>query len=159
MSNQKLSLEHLRETPEFLKLTKKQRLWIGEYILDYDQTRATKVAYQCKSDEVARIMSYSIVSSTKIIAVLNLHFNREPIEEFLDILDRAIYNRKLTPSQVEVLKLKADILGLGSKIRSKHPIRDIVLPKCPKKEPKPKQKKVEPPAEPPKPHHRHEVTF
>src|SRR5258708_19771521 len=61
-------------------------------------------------------MSSSLMSNIRIIAVLNRHFNREPIEEFLIQIDRAIQNKKLSVAQLNALKLKADILGYTTRL-------------------------------------------
>src|ERR1700676_754803 len=118
----RMSVDDLRLTPEFQRLTQKQQLFVVTYcaggLLDgnYDPIEATRTAYQCKSAEVARIMSYSVVANIKIVAVLNRHFNTEPIEEFLVLVDRAIRNKHLTIAQLQALKLKGDILGYTTRL-------------------------------------------
>ena len=119
---QRLSLEQLKETPEYKRLTPKQQLFVATYVAgglsdgNYDAVLATRTAYPCRSEEVARIMSYAIMANIRIIAVLNRHFGAEPIEEFLALLDRAINNKRITIAQVNALKLKCDILGLANRL-------------------------------------------
>src|ERR1035437_7609524 len=105
MSERKrMSLAELRETSEFQVLTQKQQLFVATYCDfglstgRYDAVEATRVAYVCRSAEVARVMSYSLMQNIRIVAVLNRHFQMEPIEEFMVQLNRAINNKKLTPS-------------------------------------------------------------
>jgi hypothetical protein len=118
----KMLVEDLQLTQEFQRLTPKQRLFVATYcaggLLDgnYDPVTATQTAYVCKSAEVARIMSYSLMQNIRVIAVLNRHFNTEPIEEFLVQVDRAIHNKKLTVPQLQALKLKGDILGYTTRL-------------------------------------------
>jgi hypothetical protein len=118
----KLSVDELRLTPEFQRLTPKQQLFCATYcgagLLDgsYNSVVATNTAYRCKSMEVARIMSYSLMQNIRVIAVLNRHFNTEPIEDFLVQVDRAINNKKLTTAQLQALKLKGDILGFTTRL-------------------------------------------
>jgi hypothetical protein len=121
MSEQtRMPLEELRLTPEFQKLTQKQQLFCSTYcaggIADgtYDAVLATHTAYACKSMEVARIMSYSMMANIRIISVLNRHFNTTPTQELLVQIDRAINNKKLTVAQLNALKLKCDLLGLST---------------------------------------------
>lgn len=117
----RIPLEALKQTPEFQRLTQKQRLFITAYcdggLFDgnYDSVAATRTAYQCKSPEVARIMSYSLMQNIRIIAVLNIHFNTSPTEEMLVAVDRAIQNRRLTIAQIQALRLKCDLLGLATR--------------------------------------------
>ena len=112
----------MQETPEYQKLTQKQRLFVATYcqggILNgqYDPIEATRTAYQCKTPEIARVMSYSLMTNIRIVAALNRHFNTEPIEEFITLLDRAIRNKKLTTAQLRALELKADILGFRARL-------------------------------------------
>jgi hypothetical protein len=116
----RMSLADLRLTPEFLKLTPKQQLFCATYceggLVDgvYDPVAAVRTAYNTKSAEVARIMSYSMLSNIRIVAVLNRHFNTTPTEEMLVQIDRAIQNKKLTVAQLQALKLKCDLLGLST---------------------------------------------
>jgi hypothetical protein len=117
-----MSLEDLQATPEYQVLTQKQKLFVATYCEfglsdgNYDAVEATRIAYVCKTREVARVMSYSLMQNIRIVAALNRHFQTEPIEEFMVQLNRAINNKKITPSMVQALRLKCDMLGLGSRI-------------------------------------------
>lgn len=118
----RLTLEQVKATQEYSVLTGKQQLFCETYIKSgidtgrYDQHLATATAYSCKSAENARVMSYSLMMNIRIIAVLNRHFNRTPIEEFITLVDKAIRNKKLTQAQVWALKLKGDILGYTTRL-------------------------------------------
>lgn len=123
MSNTKrLTLDEVKATQEYSILTGKQQLFTETYIAGgigtgtYDPIEATMTAYSCKSKENARVMSYSLMANIRIVAVLNRHFNREPLEEFLIQVDRAILNKKLSVANLNALKLKADILGYGARL-------------------------------------------
>ena len=124
----RMPLSEIRLTPEYQKLTPKQQLFVAAYVdgglLDghYDPIAATRTAYECKTPEVARIMSYSLMANIRIVAVLNRHFQTEPIEEFMVMLDRAINNKKLTVAQLNALKLKCDILGFANHIPTQAPM-------------------------------------
>lgn len=123
MSERKrMPLAELRETQEFQILTQKQQLFCATYCDfglstgTYDAVEATRVAYACKTREIARVMSYSLMQNIRIVAVLNRHFQMEPIEEFMVQLNRAINNKKLTTAMLQALRLKCDMLHLGSRI-------------------------------------------
>ena len=121
-NRKKLTLDELKELPEYQRLTQKQQLFVATYCEGglangcYNAPQATLTAYQCKSLEVARIMSYSLLANIRIVSVLNRHFNATPTEEFLLMLDRAIRNKNLTIAQLSALQLKCKILGLETKI-------------------------------------------
>ncbi len=118
----RLTLAQVKDTQEYAALTGKQQLFIETYCAGgidtgtYDPVMATLTAYKCKSKENARVMSYSLMANIRIVAVLNRHFNREPIEEFVLQIDRAIQNKKLTVAQLGALKLKSELLGYTTKL-------------------------------------------
>ena len=120
--SERLPLAEIEKTKEYQRLTPKQRLFVASYceggLVDgnYDPVAATRTAYACKSAEVARIMSYSIMQNIRIIAVLNLHFHTAPIEDFLVLVDRAIRNKNLTNAQLQALRLKCDIMGFANRL-------------------------------------------
>jgi len=120
----RLTLAQIKDTQEYSVLTGKQQLFVETYVqsgLDtgvYDPIMATLTAYKCKSREVARIMSYSLIANIRIVAILNRHFNKEPLAEFVEQIDRAIRNKKLTVAQMQALKLKGDVLGYTTRLPS-----------------------------------------
>jgi len=118
----RMSMEELRTTREYARLTERQKMFIETYcsagLVDgkYDAVVATLLAYKCKDAEVARIMSYSLMANIRIVAVLDRHFGETPVESFLKTLERAIHNKKLTIAQLQALRLKCDIMGFASGI-------------------------------------------
>jgi hypothetical protein len=122
----RLSMKELAQTPEYQKLTNKQKLFVMTYCVagldtgEYDAVGATLTAYKCKTREIARIMSYSLMSNIRIIAVINLHFNATPTEEFMETLNRAIRNKNISAAQVALIKLKCDILGIKTMLPDDH---------------------------------------
>lgn len=157
----RMSVEELRLTPEFQRLTQKQQLFVATYcgagLLDgtYDPIIATRTAYQCKSMEVARVMSYPLMQNIRIVAVLNRHFNSEPIEDFLVQVDRAIQNKKLTVAQLQALKMKGDILGFTTRLPGTNNFPQGTIPpavlEASREERKAKNKLTPKPPKPPKP--------
>jgi hypothetical protein len=153
----RLTLEELEATEEYLRLTPKQRMFVATYCTggrdtgNYDPVSATLTAYKCKSPEVARIMSYSVMANIRIVAALNRYFAKEPIEEFLLLLDRAINNKKLTMAQLGALKLRCDVLGLVNRLPSNAKVlRPNVLADAQEKPPKNITPKVNTPSKKPK---------
>jgi phage terminase small subunit len=139
MDKKKMSLAELETTVEFQRLTPKQQLWVATYISagllgHYDTEAATLAAYKCKSRESARVMGYSMAQNPRVIDVLNLHFGRDATQAFLEDVNRAIRNRKLTVAQMEAMMLKSRILGIGTALRGR--------PKQQKPKPEKKSKKT-----------------
>ena len=120
--SKRMSMEELRTTREYAHLTERQKMFIETYcsagLVDghYDAVVATLLAYRCKDEEVARIMSYSLMANIRIIAALNRHFGETPVESFLKQLERAISNKKLTIAQLQALRLYSDVMGFASSI-------------------------------------------
>jgi hypothetical protein len=118
----RLTLEQVKDTQEYSVLTGKQQLFVDTYIKSgletkaYDPIFATQTAYNCKSKENARVMSYALMTNIRIVAVLNRHFNKEPLEAFIEQLDRAVRNKKLSVAQFNILKLKGDVLGYTTRL-------------------------------------------
>jgi hypothetical protein len=124
--SERLSLEDVEKLQEFQKLTPKQRMFVSTYVAsgllngNYDVVTATLTAYECKSPEVARIMSYTLMQNIRIIAVLNRHFGTTPVEAFLQTLERAINNKNISLAQVEALRMKCNILGYENRLPTRH---------------------------------------
>lgn len=139
MENKKMSMADLEITVEFQRLTEKQQLFIATYISagllgHYDAEAAVLAAYKCKSRESARVMSYSMMQNPRVIDVLNLHFGKNATEAFFEDVNRAIRNRKLTVAQMEAMKLKSKMLGIGTALK--------VQPRKQKPKPEKKSKKT-----------------
>jgi len=134
MSNVKrMPLDELEKTHEFQRLTPKQKMFVQTYVgggsIDgnYDAVAAINTAYTCKSNEVARIMSYSLLANINVVAVLNRHFGNEPIDSFLATLDRAVRNKHLTIAQLGALRLQCEVMGFSTKLpRPDHNWSDAV---------------------------------
>ena len=120
----RMPMVDLEKTQEFQQLTRKQQLFVRTYCEaglatgNYDSVEATMTAYNCKTYEVARIMSYAQMHNIRIVAVLSRHFCKTPIEDFMVTLDRAIANKKLTTAQIQALRLKYEILGYPNRLPS-----------------------------------------
>lgn len=160
MNQTRMPLSELEQTPEFQVLTPKQKLFVQTYVgggvdLDtYDAIGAIMTAYRCKSHEVARTMSYTMLGNIRIVAVLNRHFNRAPLEDFIHMLDLAIRRKKLSNAQLSALRLKADLLGYTSRMPVPgQTIKDVVEAvqleqRVRRKRGRPRTKPVQAPVEP-----------
>ena len=156
--SKRLTLDEIRNTQEYSILTGKQQMYVETYCASgidtgtYDPVLAAQTAYACRSRENARVMSYALMANIRIIAVLNRHFNREPIEEFLVQVDRAIQNKKLSIAQLQALKLKGDVLGYTTRLPGTNGFPSGTLPpdvveaaRKPKRTKTPRVEKPEPP--------------
>lgn len=123
--SERMPLEELQQTSEFLRLTPKQKLFVQTFVAsglldgDYDAIAAIQTAYQCKNFESARTMSYRMLQTPSIIEVLNLHFRRSPTEQFLVDVDRAVRNRHVSIAQIQAMRLKAEVQGILTRLPNK----------------------------------------
>jgi len=139
----RMPFEELSKTEEFERLTKKQQAFVKAYCVKYNVIEAMRAAYNCKSDEVARIMSYPLMRNINIISVLNRHFGTDPINDFLLTLDRAIHNKHLTIAQISALKLYSEVKGWGTALPSKSGSAEPEVPEPEAKKPKRKPRAKE----------------
>lgn len=145
-----MPLSELEKTEEYQRLTPKQRLFVSTYVNSglltgiYDAVEATRTAYKCKNLEVARIMHYALMSNIRIVEVLNRHFQTAPVEQYLRLLDQAIRNKRLTPSQLEAIRLKGTIMGFVTRAPGAHGKASGAIASFLPKESKPKRKGAKP---------------
>jgi hypothetical protein len=125
-ARRQISVYELSETPAFKCLSPKQAIWILTYCQHYldtgelDPLGATKAAYECAKEEYARTFAYQLLSHPKIVVCLNRFFGETPERSFLDQVERACLNKKLTVAQVDALKLYGELRGwTGRRKRSK----------------------------------------
>lgn len=111
-----LTLDELRERPEFKILTAKQQMFCSAYIDSgtstgvYDAVFAVNTAYGVKSNENARLLSYELRANRKIETVLDLHFGAPSKEPFLNKLQRKLEKtllkgKELTVAEKDSIKL------------------------------------------------------
>lgn len=104
-------ISELKETPEWLSLTLKQRKFLELYVANgYDAKAAYFSVYDCKDEHTAHCASYARLQSPKVAMFLHLHFNGDPEDVFIKLIMRMILNKKLTPEQVEVMKIYAPLV-------------------------------------------------
>jgi hypothetical protein len=107
-----LSIRDLRRSQLFLELTPKLRTMVEAYIANgYDKTAAVKHAYDCKSIETARTMSFELFAKPSVQAVLAYYFQEDPRETFMREVDRAVRNPRVTDAKVQALILKGRANG------------------------------------------------
>lgn len=113
----RMTVLELSRTSAFSHLSPKQATWIMFYCQGYldtgsfDPVAATKAAYNCANNESARTFAYQLMSHPKILICLNRFFGETPEQSFLDQVEQACFNKKLTVAQVEALKLYSNLKG------------------------------------------------
>lgn len=138
MEKKKMPLAELEKTVEYQRMTEKQQMFVATYVTagllgHYDPEAAVLAAYKCKTRESARVMSYSMMQNPRIIDVLNLHFGKDATAAFLEQVNRAIRNKKLTLAQMEAMQLKSRILGIGTALKGRPRSQTPKPEKTPKK--------------------------
>src|SRR5882762_2254661 len=113
------SIAELKDSPEWLSLNDRQRKFVGLYITNgYDAKAAYFAAYRCKDLHTAHCASYARLQSPKIAMILHVHFNGNPEQDFLRIIWNMVLRAKLTPNQVEIMKLYAPFVRQGLMVPS-----------------------------------------
>jgi hypothetical protein len=131
-----LSLAALTETLEFRQLTSKMMLFTSTYVTNFlehgilDASFAAKVAYDCGSDEVARITGYKLLANPKIILALNRFWGDSPEASFLKLVEKALYSRKISPSRIRALELYSELKGWSGGALA-NPVQDRETPDTP----------------------------
>jgi hypothetical protein len=121
---------------EYRQLTPKQQLWLATYTQSFintgvfDPVAASVTAYDCGSDEVARITGYKTLANPKIILALNRFFGDSPEAAFLKLVERALYSRKITPSRIRALELYSELKGWGAGALA-NPVQEAETPAAP----------------------------
>ncbi len=115
-----LTLDELRETAEFQRMTGKQKKFVETYITNgYKLVPAIREAYVCKNDVTANVMSYSVMNSLNVTFCLALHFGEKPIDTFKKHMSRLILRNRITKTQVQAWELYARINGWSVRLQRK----------------------------------------
>jgi hypothetical protein len=88
-----LTIEQLRQSPEFLACTAKAQTWIIALVESgsrFDYKAATLAAYDCKSPRQAQIFSHAIRKWPSIRRVLALYLGLSEKDQFLEDLQQTI---------------------------------------------------------------------
>lgn len=117
MAKERVPIEVLETTDQFKALTPKQQLFIQTYIAsDYDRIVATRTAFGCKTTNSARCYSYAVLKNPRIIAVLSIHFARDPRADWLKMLEEAARNKTITLAQLLAIKALGEAQGFTQAI-------------------------------------------
>jgi hypothetical protein len=140
-----MSLYDLVRTKEFDSLSLKMQKFVVIYLRSLtpsgaaDPLSAVKAAYNCKSDQNARILGFQLLAKPKIILTLNRFFGVSPDDAFRAQGQKSIFNSKLTTAQVDALKLYSAIHGIektaigvaASKAQARNHGHEVQEPKAP----------------------------
>ena len=107
----RLSITELTQQPAYLALTAQQRVLVEKFLETADKVQAVQAAYNCKSKESARVMSYSVFSNLRVVAALAAANGGCDLESFKQEVMCAARNKKLSIAQLGALKLYAQLSG------------------------------------------------
>jgi hypothetical protein len=82
--------EQLRLTPEFMKLTAKQKIMVETFCVTGDRLLAVNTAYDHKSGEASRMNSYRHFANVRVVAVLNLWAGKSERDIMIDLIEEQI---------------------------------------------------------------------
>jgi hypothetical protein len=89
-----VSLPVFHSSPEYRRLTAKQKQWIDVYVLAQDPEAATQAAYTCSTEHYAKLLSYSVLRNRHIRAALDKYFNRTAKDRDLLEIERRMRKAK-----------------------------------------------------------------
>ena len=128
--NPDVNQEQFCTSKEYLALTTRQRRWIDLFVHNSDANRATREAYGATDDAYVAMFTRKIETSPRIIAALDLYFDRSPRERFLRDLQNDIAHAKGI-AKIEARRLYARmVFGVDGSACEEDPvckIDDIVL--------------------------------
>lgn len=111
-STARMTMEQVRRTPEFQRLTPQQRFALETFSASSDKILAIRAAYSTKSREVARVMAAEFFASPRVKAVLDLLAGKSPFEKFKEAVDRVVKSgSKVTDAEIRALELQAKVNG------------------------------------------------
>ena len=77
----------------------------------YDAVKATRAAYNCSTDESARVLSYRVLGAIAVSMVLAIHFGDQPEEAFQKLLWSRLCRGRVTSQEADLFKLYAEVMG------------------------------------------------
>jgi hypothetical protein len=111
-NDRRVPLDELAQTPEFLVLTKKQKLFIATYIMNgYDAVNAIRTAYDCKDDSIAAIMQHRLFNTFSISMAMSRHFGSDPKKVFMVRLIKTMTKGIINNNQIRAYELYARLNG------------------------------------------------
>jgi hypothetical protein len=110
-----LGIDVLRKTRAFSELTEKQKATVEAFVSNgHNKLAAVQSAYNCKSAASARTLINRLFSNPAVVAVLALHFQDDPLDTLKAEVRRALRDKHLTPQRAAMLRLLAELQGVGS---------------------------------------------
>lgn len=110
-----ITLDELKSHPIWRDLTVRQQTMVESWIFSGDRVFAVRSAYNVKSAEVARVLSYEFFASPNVRSALNLFYgvterderdrDERKRKEFFDKLQRRILQGKVSIADAEMVKL------------------------------------------------------
>ncbi|WP_462391996.1 terminase small subunit [Clostridium cadaveris] len=99
------------------KLTEKQKIFVNEYLIDLNATRAYKAAYKsCKKDETARVNGSKLLTNTNIKKYIDEQLKKIEDESIADASEVMKYLTKVMRNELteEVVVVEGEGEGCSS---------------------------------------------
>jgi hypothetical protein len=115
MATKPMDWSEFARTPEFNKLSVRQKLWFRSYVESgSDRLFATRCAYGTAGGESTRVFGYEVIRHPAIIAAMNRYFNLSLRDIFLRELQADIKASKPgSMARAELQAVKAKVLAGG----------------------------------------------
>lgn len=114
-SKEPLSLDTLKKTPEYSRLSNRHRALIDAFVEHRDKFAAYKSVYRACNDKSACAGANKVFSMPAIRAVLDVYFQTpsDPLAAVKAVILRASRNKKLTTAQSQMIRLYAAANGIS----------------------------------------------
>jgi hypothetical protein len=104
--------DEVKAMPSFRCLTgQQQKILLNYLFLSKNRLAAVIACSRCSKYESARVYSYNFFKSQRVLEFLAEVLPDQSRKFLLDSIEIALRRRKLTHAQVELLRLKAEIIG------------------------------------------------
>src|SRR5665213_1255787 len=107
-----MTLDELKQTPEYADCSDKMKLFLVTLIENgFNYTAATRAAFKTKDPAK---YSWAVRNWPAVRHALNVYRGWSAFDIWMDAVQRASRNRKVTIAQLQALKLQSDAMGWNS---------------------------------------------
>lgn len=114
MASKFIPLDQLKETPEWIRLSNKQRAVMISYIENgYDKTAAINAHYNCGKPRTASTLVSMVFGNADVRAFLSRHFGETERERFAEEVRRVLNGKKISQQRLGALRILAKAQGIS----------------------------------------------
>jgi len=108
VANNWLTLEELKETMEWIRLSPKQRELVTLYIQnDYSKAGAVKTLYKCSTPQSFCTTINRVFGNAEVKAALSTYFKQSELDKFKEEVRQVLRGKRISPTRVAALRVLA----------------------------------------------------